>query len=109
MKRASETDAEDLEPENSERPSSSRRVVIPCDVPMGGTMDVEDVNASLGEGGRQDVFSESELKSIAAMQVELGAAPNFSKTLSHSAPTHGRPRLGFTFLNCEAQTRSRAS
>ena len=54
---ASETDAEELEPEKSRRPSSSRGVVIPSDVPVGETMDVEDVNASLVELGRQDQVS----------------------------------------------------
>ena len=54
-KRASEKDAEGLEPENLERPSSSSGVVIPSDMPLGGTRDVEDVNASPGEIGRQDV------------------------------------------------------
>ena len=52
VERASETDAEVLEPENSERTSSSSGVVIPSDVPMGETMDVEDANASPGEIGR---------------------------------------------------------
>ena len=55
--RASEKDAEELEPEDSERPRSSSGVVTPRDVPTGKTMDVEDVNASLGEIGRQDVSS----------------------------------------------------
>ena len=53
-KPASETDAEELELDNSERPSSSSGVVIPSDVPMGGTRYVGDVNASLGAIGRQD-------------------------------------------------------
>ena len=52
VERASETDAEVLEPENSERTSSSSGVVVPSDVPMGETMDVEDANASPGEIGR---------------------------------------------------------
>ena len=55
MKRASETDAEELEPEISETHSSSSGVVIPSDVPMEETMDVEDLNCSPGEIVRHDV------------------------------------------------------
>ena len=47
MKRASETAAEEFETD------ISQRVVIPSDVPMEGTMDVEDV--VLGELVRPDV------------------------------------------------------
>ena len=49
VQRVSETDAEELEPENPERPSSSSGVVIPSDAPKDETVDVEDVNASLGD------------------------------------------------------------
>ena len=58
VKRASETNAEELEPENSERSGNSSGVVIPSDVPMGEAMDVEDANTfHLSEIGRQDVSS----------------------------------------------------
>ena len=55
MKRASETPAEELAPENSERPSSFNGVVIPSDVP--GTMDFEDVNAVPSDVGGENVSS----------------------------------------------------
>ena len=48
-------DTEELEQENSVRPSSLSGVVTPSDMPMGGTSDVEDENASPGETCRQDV------------------------------------------------------
>ena len=54
-KGASEKDVQELEPDNLERPSSSSGVVIPSEMPWGGTREVEDVSASPGEIGRQDV------------------------------------------------------
>ena len=62
VKRASETDAEEREPENSKIPSSSSGVVIPNDALTGESMDVEDANASLGEMGRQDVSSSQDIR-----------------------------------------------
>ena len=56
MKRASETVAEEVGPDNSE-PSSSSGVVIPGDVPTRGTVVVDGVDASLGDIGCQDVPS----------------------------------------------------
>ena len=55
MKRASGTDADELETENAQRLSSSSGVVISSGMSLVETMDVEHVNASHGDIGRQDV------------------------------------------------------
>ena len=70
MNRASETDAEELEAENSERSSSASGVVIPIDVPTGESVDVEDANASVGEIGRQDVSSSNPVVSWSLVNIK---------------------------------------
>ena len=70
---ATSEESQELEPDTSESPSSLSGVVISSDVPTGESVDVEDVDASPGEIGRQDVSSFQSIRDFEFGEPQKGA------------------------------------